>query len=304
MKLPIGSGHLFVDEDDDDDRLTVYLQHLPAADLLITCSPRERGHGNGEPIPGDYEGLPFLGLQPSLVGRYVVDARTGDVLESKRAFDEGRWGGVLHTQNLGRTASRAKAENWFYGGIGFQPDLVPASGYALYRDFAHVVVPMERLPTTPTPGHLARFDLGAVEVADVFPYPDGEFPHPPVFVPKRGGKGDLDGDVVTIVHRDGDKGIQVFDAADLARGPLAEATAPGFRPALLRHGCHLDPGDARPRAPYRVRPFDDVRHALTKDGPSRLRALGRLALAAAKGRAAKALSRRGRGARSATTHPR
>jgi hypothetical protein len=37
------------------------------------------------------------------------------------------------------------------------------------------------------------------------------------------------------VHRDGDKQLQIFDASDLASGPIATATAAGFNPPLLLH---------------------------------------------------------------------
>lgn len=275
VKLPIGTGHLHVDEDDAGGKLTVYLQHIPAADLMLTCGPSERSHADGRPMEPEYEGLPFLGMQPTLVGRYVIDAATGEVLERALAYDEGFWGGVLHTQNLGLAASRARARNWFFGAMGWDPALVPETGWELYRDYANAVVPMDSLPTSDIPGALARFDLDAMRVSDVHRYPRGTFPHPPTFVPRRDCRHDLDGYVVTIVHKDGDKEVQVFDAAHVGRGPIARATCGGFNPPLQLHSCHLDPSLARDRGRYRVEPLADSLAALRFFGPARAKQLMR-----------------------------
>lgn len=278
LQIPVGTGHLWVDEDDEDGRLTVYLQHIGAADLMLTCSPDERSHHDGRPMHPDYDGLPFLGLQPTIVGKYVIDASTGAILDSQRLFDAERfWGGVLTTQNLELESSRRRARNLFYGAIGYDPELIPETAYRLYHDFAHAVVPMDRLPQTYQPGSLTRIDLESMRIADSHTYGDGTFPHPPTFVPREGCKHDLDGYVVTVIHRDGDKELHVFDAANLSQGPIARATAKEWTPPLLLHSCHLDPSARRPSAHYRVSQARDAVALARHFGPARWKALAQWA---------------------------
>ena len=79
------------------------------------------------------------------------------------------------------------------------------------------LVPPAELPSEVVPAALARFDLDAMKVAEVWTYDEGAFPSPPQFVPRRDAAGPDDGYVVVMVHQDGDKEIQVFDAA----GPIS-----------------------------------------------------------------------------------
>ena len=76
-------------------------------------------------------------------------------------------------------------------------------------------------------------------------------------MPRTGGEPG-DGYVVVLVHRDGDKEVQVFDAHDLGRGPLARATAPGFNPNLLLHSCWMPPRPGARPSSYRVPVRRDV----------------------------------------------
>jgi hypothetical protein len=80
-----------------------------------------------------------------------------------------------------------------------------------------------------------------MKVAEVWSYEDGAFPSPPTFVPRVGAEDPDDGYVVVLVHRDGDKEVQVFDASHIEAGPLARATAPGFNPNLMLHSTWMPP---------------------------------------------------------------
>lgn len=119
------------------------------------------------------------------------------------------------------------------------------------------------LPTEPIPASLARFDLGSMEIVERWTYDGGAFPSPPQFVPRHGAAGPDDGYVLVMVHQDGDKELQVFDAAAVSAGPVARATARGFRPPLLLHSCWMPPpAVGRRRSTYRVPLSADVWGAL------------------------------------------
>ena len=112
------------------------------------------------------------------------------------------------------------------------------------------------------PGTLARFDLENLKVAEVFEYTNGSFPSPPTFVPRVGSTEANDGYVVVIVHQDGPKEIQIFDAANVGVGPVARATSADFNPNLMLHSWWMDPATAPKKVNYKVSVWADLRGAL------------------------------------------
>lgn len=249
--LPMPTGHLSVDAVEQDGVITAYLEHIPLADLMIQW-------GADAPEPG-YEGLIALGVQPGVIGRHRIRASDGEVLESDLAWDDRFWGGILSTQDESTAAARASRRHLWFAGSGYDPALVPDEWRRLYGDGAleHLVAPAD-LPDRAVPGALVRYDLESMKVAEVYEFPDGSFASPPTFVPRDEQAFAGDGYVVVLVHRDGDKALQIFDGQDLARGPLAEATAPGFCPPLLLHSCWMPRRRGSRPSAYRVPVARDV----------------------------------------------
>jgi carotenoid cleavage dioxygenase-like enzyme len=264
VTLPLPTGHLTVDADDDDGVLRVNLEHIPLADLLITCTADEPMRATGRPAPSDYEGLVPLGLQPGCIGRYHLDAATGEVRSSEVVWDESFWGAILTTHDHSSPAAREHVgELWFAGG-GYDPELIPETWWRLYGSAGlNCLVEPDDLPEAPLPGGLAHFDLDAGKVAAFYEYPVGSFPSPPTFVPRRGTSTPGDGYVVVLVHADAGKELHVFDAHDVAAGPVARATAPGFNPPLLLHSTWMAPRAGPRPSSYRVRRRDDVVGSIT-----------------------------------------
>jgi carotenoid cleavage dioxygenase-like enzyme len=263
VRLPMPTGHLYADHREVDGRLRVTVQHAPLGDLMITLAHDQVDHRNQQPIEQDYEGMVALTMQPSVVGRYEIDLTTGAVLDAEVAMDPERvWGGILPATDTSSAAARDRQRQLWYAGAGFDPDLIPEEWWRLYGTATDGAVAPGDLPEAPVPGSLSRFDLESMKVAGVWTYADGAFPSPPTFVPRVGADDPDDGYVVVVVHQDGDKEIQVFDALHVEAGPLARATAPGFNPGLLLHSCWMaDRVGPRPST-YRVPPAADVVGAL------------------------------------------
>lgn len=277
VTLPMPTGHISVDEDEADGLLTVYCEHIPLADLMIKLEAGALAHGDAPPIPAEYEGLVSLGVQPGVVGRYRIDPATGEVMESSLAWDDDFWGAVLSTRDRSSAAARRTNRNLWFAGMGFDPELVTEEWWRLYgeADLNCLVHPKD-LPTEVVPASLVRFDLDAMRIVDRWTYRDGAFPSPPQFVPRTGATEPDDGYVMVMVHQDGDKEIQLFDAADLAAGPLARATAPGFCPPLLLHSCWMPRPSGRRRSSYRIPLSADVWGAV-RDLPRHLVSMVRTA---------------------------
>lgn len=263
VQIPMPTGHLCVDYDEVDGKLRVVLQQIPLSDLMITLTRESVDHRTGKLIDPNYEGLIALATQPSVVGRYVIDATTGAVLDAETAIDEQRvWGGVLPTTDTYRPEARAHQRQLWYAGAGYDPDLISEDWWRLYGDATDGVVAPSDLPAHAIPGSLSRIDLESMKVAEVFSYENGAFPSPPTFVPRAGATDPDDGYVVVVVHQDGPKEIQIFDAGHIEAGPLARATSPTFNPGLLLHSCWMaDRIGPRPSA-YRVPLGRDIKGAV------------------------------------------
>jgi hypothetical protein len=240
VRLPMPSGHVLVDRDEPGGMVRVVLQHMPLADLMVSIGPATRDHRNGAVIDAEYEGMVALAVQPSVIGRYLIDPVTGRVHEAEVVHDDERlWGGILTTTDLHRADARRHQRQLWYAGCGFDPDLVPQPWWDLYGDATDGLVDPGQLPQEAVPGALARIDLESMKVAEVWAYDDGAFPSPPTFVPRAGSDAPDDGYVLVVVHRDGDKELQLFDAQHLELGPVARATASGFHPGLLLHSTWM-----------------------------------------------------------------
>lgn len=288
IRIPMPTGHLSVDYEEVDGSLRVVLQQIPLSDLMISMTRDSIDHRGGRAIDPNYEGLITLAVQPTVVGRYRVDAATGEVLESEVAIDDARlWGGVLATTDTSSPDARAHQRQLWYAGTGFDPDLVPQGWWDLYGDATDGVVHPSQLPATCIPGSLARIDLESMKVAEVYRYDDGSFPSPPTFVPRAGAVDADDGYVVVVVHRDGPKAIQIFDAQHIEAGPLATATSPTFNPNLMLHSCWMaDRVGPRPSS-YRVPLARDIRGAVT-GVPGVVRSVARMGRAMARAARAEA----------------
>jgi hypothetical protein len=219
---------------------------------MITIDRETLDHRSGNAIDPNYEGMVALGLQPSVIGRYLIEAATGRIVESELAHDDEVWGGVLCTTDTSHDAARRHLRQLWYAGVGFDPELVPEPWWQLYGEATDGIVAPSELPERAVPGTLARVDLEAMKVAELWAFEDGAFASPPTFVPRVGARRPDDGYVVVVVHRDGPKEVQVFDAARVGDGPVARAGSPTFNPPLLLHSCWM-PDRVGPRSSrYRV----------------------------------------------------
>lgn len=262
VRIPMPTGHLTVDHEERDGALSVYLQHIPLADLTLRTTRSSTSHRDGALVDPNYEGLVALSVQPSVVGRYRIDPVTGEVREAELAHDDDRvWGGLLATHDVWSTDSRRRQRCLWYAGLGFDPALVTEEWWRLYGGAEDGLVAPASLPSHPVDGTLSRVDLDSMKFTDVFRYPDGSFPGAPTFVPRVGTAEPDDGYIVVTVHRNGPKEIHVFDAQDLERGPLARATSPTFNPGLLLHSTWMPTRRGRRPSTYRIGLWRDLRGA-------------------------------------------
>lgn len=283
VRLPLPTGHLLLDPDPPTGQIVVWTQHIPLQDLTMTIDRRTRSHATGALIDPNYAGLIALAVQPGCVGRYRIDVASGRILEQATASDAERfWGGVLWTQEVHRDDAPPRPRQMWHSGMGFDPELVPEPWWRLYGSSPHGLVAPDALPREAKPGVLVSIDLEAMKIGSTFAFPDGAFPHPPTFVPRREPRHAGDGYVVVVVHGGPPKEVWIFDAAAIERGPLARATTPDFNPPLMLHSCWMAPRKRGRASTYRVSAARDAWGAL-RALPRKLVHFARLGVRMARG---------------------
>ena len=113
-------------------------------------------------------------------------------------------------------------------------------------------------------------DAQGLEIRDTYAFPAGRFCLSPQHIPRRGATDDLDGYIAIVVLSDdtstegstGDE-LWIFDAADLAQGPLARLAHPDLKLPFTLHTAWM-PAVAPRTASYNVDVRADHEEAVAK----------------------------------------
>jgi len=263
--VPRESGHFMVDYDSTPDRLVIHSAHTCASDFAEWVQPYDVHPLDRVPVRPDLvDAITPVNYDIGVVGRYEIDARNGKVLHEQVFYDDRTWGtGGLIARNP-RTPNGALG-SVFHANAGFPTDIAVDRVGRGFVQHPYRLVPYRELPWSGVPSSLVHIDHDAGRVVDSYFYPGDHFGWTPTFVPRHGSStGATAGYVVSVVYRDrtpGSSGVElwVFDAANLAQGPLARLGRPDLDVPLTLHSIWLDTTRTS-RPDYRV----DVRSELTE----------------------------------------
>lgn len=270
--IPIEAAHFLIDRDDSDDTFTLLLAHQNAADPSEWVRENDVVASTGRPVDPMLVPMMVAPADQALLGRYVVDLKARRVVDARKlpAWALTLWGQDMRPGLTG-------LGHGYWGSIGFEPELLTQRIVDAYRDHPYRQIPVDELPTTPTPASLMRIDHTAMRVDDIWEWPRGYFPNSPTFLPKAGGARD-EGFVMTFaVGPTGDE-IWLFDASDIAYGPRCRLGHRDFDIPFTLHSVWL--AELRPSAApaYVADPKEDYgRRLMQLPGEARaiaVRALG------------------------------
>lgn len=264
--VPRESGHFMVDFDSTPDRLVVHSAHTSASDFAEWVQPYDRHPIDRTPVRRDLvNAITPVNYDIGVVGRYEIDARTGTIVDEHVFYDDHTWGtGGLTARNP--LTPIGTLGDVFHANSGFPTDLAVDRVGRGFTDYPYRLVPYRDLPWEGVPSSLVRIDHDAARVVDAYFFPGDRFGWTPTFAPRRGtARGSADGYVVSVVYGDevsahsSGTEVWIFDAADLARGPIARLGRAALQVPLTLHSIWLD-SLRTSRPDYRV----DVRAELTK----------------------------------------
>ena len=226
--VPREAVHFLADFDDTGDRITLHVSHNCAADPSEFIEPDDVRVDTGAAVRTDLWGLPAAPTDLGAMARYVIDGRNASLLDAEVLLDENvGWGGpALCTWN-GQHVRERHGSIWWVS-VGFSEEIQLERVESLYADYPYRTVPLDELPTDGRPATLFRLDTETMTVVDRYALPDGRIALSPQHVPRAGATDETEGYIVCVVISDdwetkgssGDE-LWIFDAANLAQGPLA-----------------------------------------------------------------------------------
>ena len=277
------NGHFYA-RYDDHDGVSVVWEGMDLTDLALYIRPDDLDL-RGKPMEPASVGLYTMAMAPDTITEITFEPETGKVLERGRCRDD--W-----TFNL-----QLSAMDWSTEGIssptlhhvdyqGCRPERITQRAAELYADRIDLSELREE-----TPGYLATFERGSMELQSRWEYPDtSDLITSPTFVPRAPGSnatasryagdqpGGHDGYVVQPVLSDDGFRVEVFDAANVGAGPIATlmGTERECVPLLL-HSAWMPTTDELVDAP-RLRFRDEISEAqLAALDPAQRRVVERVA---------------------------
>lgn len=221
------NGHFYARYDDSDGISCVW-EGMDLMDLALYVKPDDRDVLGNRVNPASV-GLYNMSMSPETIMEVVFEPETGKVLE-RGVFRED-WTFNLQLSAMDWTLDGLSAPTLHHVNFqGCRPGRVVERAAKLYADRIDVSLLAEE-----TPGYLATFARGSMELKSRWEYPDtSELITSPTFAPRGPGSGPTgsryeggepgghDGYVVQPVLSDDGIRIDLFDAANVGAGPIAQ----------------------------------------------------------------------------------
>ena len=236
--IPQGVIHFVLDYENADNQITFHATHN-SADVAEWLRQNDNLASSPETsVPSNLVGMLTSVTDVSRLGRYVIDGESGEILESKVLSDSKHtWGVGLYTycDRLSTGQPSAELENIYWQSSGFWQELSTKFVLNLYKDDKNRLVPLKQLLQIDNgqskPSCLLRLNTIDMKIADAYKFPvtsvDGKWDSymvlSPQFVPRADGDGSsTDGYIVCTVASENRDEIWIFDAKNLAQGPLCK----------------------------------------------------------------------------------
>ena len=239
VRIPRECVHFLADYDDEGDRVTLHLVHAFGHDV---SEWNERWDARW-PTRFEWTPAPFYGSPPSAydrqgIGKYVVNARTGEIEYADFRIFENFWELALPTYSGLQGTSPPRFESIWLNFIGHASEITPRRLVELYAHHPFRNIPTDELPRW-KPSGVLRWSPPDMEVKDFWTAPRGTCITTPAYVPKRGQENELEGYLLAMVSTPERSEFWIWQAGDLAAGPVAKLHHPDLKFAFPLHSAWI-----------------------------------------------------------------
>jgi carotenoid cleavage dioxygenase-like enzyme len=262
LVIPREGAHFTCDYENPSGRITLHFGHNDGADPAEWLRSDDVRSDNGATVRSDLLGMLVTTTDVNALGRYTIDGEAGTLLDTTLVYDmDSTWLPAIYTHRGSMTPGRFEDIYWVT--LGYTAELLTKRVYDLYVNYPYRKVPLASLPPLPKQGTLFRLDAVTMKIADAYQVPAGRILLSPQFVPRDGKTGTREGYLVCSMISDdlswqGSSGDEfwIFDAANLAQGPLCRLTHPDLDLGFTLHTTWMD-AIAKRTATYRIPVRDD-----------------------------------------------
>ncbi len=265
IAFPLGAVHFLADYDDADDRIRIHVAHGCALDIAEWVHSYDRSIYDEGTLPERLQGQVAGAADISRLGRYEIDGREGTLIGSEVVSSDAlTWGIALYAGRdipaWGRPPDRIESLYWFTA--GFWTDTISSFIYDLYADYRYRQASLEQIRRMDgqngRPSTLFRLDTHTMRIADAYAFEGDTTLSSPQFVPRSASAaGQTEGYIVCPVWTMEHNQVWIFDAGDLAAGPLCKLQGgPEVSFGFSMHSAYL-PTVAPRTATYAVDPRVD-----------------------------------------------
>ena len=242
---------------DDADGIRVLFEHTENTDIAMTQGPGDLD-ALGRPCDPALRGLYGFPMSPDRTTVLGFDPDTGAISHHAELRDPERlWARQLNAMDWS-TEGMSRRTRHHHVNQGWRPEAVTQEMLALYRDR----VDRSLWPSEETAPLVVSLDPDELVVTAEHELGLDDFPSSPIFVPRDPGAGGTsryagsdpgghDGWVVVPIMNDDGFRVQVYEADDVSRGPVATLAKPGMTVPFILHSAWM------PRA---VASTDRARH--------------------------------------------
>ncbi|WP_030164949.1 carotenoid oxygenase family protein [Spirillospora albida] len=247
---------------DDTDGIQVVMEHSEGVDIGMYLREDDLDL-YGRPIDPALRGMYCHGMTPALTTVLDFDPEKGRVTEKARAHDPSRW-----------WQAELSAIDWSLEGqlnptrhhlifLGFHPEAINQRALSNYEGR----IDTSLFPEEETPATLVTLDRDGLKPLAEWTFSLDDYPTSPSFIPRgQGGTryagtapGGHDGYLLVAVHNDDRFRLELFDAADVSRGPLAVLAPPrGTTVPFLIHSAWMPEANPAPPSLDRLTFADDL----------------------------------------------
>ncbi len=221
---------------DDTDGVQVLFEHSENTDIAMTQQTGDLD-ALGRPCDPALRGLYGMPMSPDRTSLVVFDPDAGTVTHrAEQREPDLLWSRQLNAMDWS-DAGRSHPTVHHTVHQGWRPEGVTQQMLELYADR----VDRSLLPGDETAPLVATSSLPDLQLTGYHELALDDFPSSPIYVPHAGGSepGGHDGYVVVPIMNDAGFRVEVFDAADVARGPLATLSEPGFTMPFVLHAAWM-----------------------------------------------------------------
>jgi len=230
-KVPLLGAVHFLADYDDKDGIRIQCAHGNALDIAEWVR-RDDQRLDGGTVRQEMHGMVAGSVDVSELGQYVVDPVKRRVVDSRRISSDLLWGIALYAGRgvpaWDKIPERLTHAFWFSSGLWDDTyTLFIRSLYAHYADRAIPLAEVDKIVARGgMPSTLVTIDLEAFRICDSYMFATTVSLSSPQFIPDPERTGDRGGWVTCVVWTSDASWLWVFDAENLAQGPIAELSVP------------------------------------------------------------------------------